>query len=124
VNLVAQLLLVIAVLFHLLAFVLESLLFSRPAVRSLFGVRAESAAAVRPWAYNQGFYNLLLATGPLAGLIAYHSGHPDAGRALAIYGCAFMTICGVVLLATDRRMWRGAVGQSAPPLLALAALMI
>jgi putative membrane protein len=124
VNIVAQLLVIIAVLFHVFAFVMESLLFSRPAVRALFGVRPESAEGVRPWALNQGFYNLLLAAGPVAGLIAYHSEQTDAGRALVIYGCAFMSVCGLVLLATDRRMWRGAVGQSGPPLLALIALIL
>ena len=59
--------------------------------------------------------------GPVAGLIAYHAGQVSAGRALVIYGCAFMAACGVVLFISDRRLWRGMVGQSAPPLIALIA---
>jgi putative membrane protein len=121
-NLAAQILASIAVLFHVLVFVMESLLFSRPGVRSVFGVTSESAAGVRPWALNQGFYNLFLAAGPALGLIAYHSGEAAVGRALVTYGCAFMVGCAVVLILSNRRMWLGAVGQGGPPLLALVAL--
>jgi putative membrane protein len=121
-NLAAQILATIAVLFHVLVFVMESLLFARPGVRTLFGVKAESAAGVRPWALNQGFYNLFLAAGPALGLIAYHSGEVAVGRALVTYGCAFMVGCAVVLILSNRRMWLGAVGQGGPPLLALVAL--
>ena len=122
-NLVAQILASVAVLFHVLVFVLESVLFSRPGVRSLFRVRAESAAGVRPWAVNQGFYNLFLAAGPLLGLVAYHSGEVAVGRALVAYGCAFMVGCGVVLIVSNRKLWLGAAGQAGPPLLALVALL-
>jgi putative membrane protein len=123
-NLAAQILASVAVLFHVLVFVMESLLFSRPEVRSLFGVREESVAGVRPWALNQGFYNLFLAAGPVLGLVAYHSGEVFAGRALVAYGCAFMVFCAVVLVLSNRRMWVGAVAQGGPPLLALGALLV
>ena len=123
-NLVAQIFAIIAVLFHVMAFAMESLLFHREKVQVLFLGRPEPSATVRLWAFNQGFYNLFLAAGPVAGLVAYHSGHPGAGRALVIYGCAFMAACGVVLFASDRRMWRGMIGQSGPPLVALIATLI
>jgi putative membrane protein len=123
VNLAVQILASIAVLFHVSVFVLESLLFSRPGVRSLFGVKAESAAGVRTWALNQGFYNLFLAAGPLLGLVFYHSGEIAVGRALVMYGCAFMVGCGVVLVLSNRRLWLGAVAQGGPPLIALAAVL-
>jgi putative membrane protein len=123
VNIVAQALASVAVLFHVLAFVLESVLFSRPGVRSLFRVKAESAAGVRIWALNQGFYNLFLAAGPVLGLVTYHSGDVAVGRALVAYGCAFMVGCALVLVISDRRLWLGAIGQGLPPLAALAALL-
>lgn len=78
---------------------------------------------MRLWAFNQGFYNLFLAAGPVAGLIAYYAGHEDVGRALVIYGCAFMAACGVVLFISDRRLWRSMIGQSGPPLIALIAAL-
>ena len=123
-NVVTQVFVLIAVLFHLLAFVMESFLFSQPKVQAILLGRSEPAPGVRIWAFNQGFYNLFLAAGPVAGLIAYYSGHASVGRALVGYGCAFMAGCGVVLFISDRRLWRGMIGQSAPPLIALIALLV
>jgi putative membrane protein len=122
-NMVTQIFATIAVIFHVLAFVLESFLFRRTAVQVFLLGHPESAPGVRLWAFNQGFYNLFLAAGPAAGLIAYHAGHQQVGRALVIYGCAFMTACGVVLFVSDRRLWRGMLGQSLPPLVALVAAL-
>jgi putative membrane protein len=123
VNLVVQIFAAVAVLFHVVAFLLETVLFHRPDVQRLLVRRRDDAAGVRIWAFNQGFYNLFLAAGPAAGLIAYHAGHSSAGRALVVYGCAFMAACGVVLFVSDRRLWRGALGQSGPPLVALIAAL-
>jgi putative membrane protein len=123
-NLVTQLFAWTAVLFHVAAFVMESVMFDRPAVqRALLG-RTEAAPGVRVWAFNQGFYNLFLAAGPAAGLIAGYAGHGGTGRVLVIYGCAFMAACGVVLFVSDRRLWRGTLGQSVPPLVALIAALV
>jgi putative membrane protein len=123
-NLVTQLFAMVAALFHVVAFVLESLLFHRPSVQTLLLRKLEPAAGVRLWAFNQGFYNLFLAVGPVAGLIAYYAGHQSVGRALVIYGCAFMAACGAVLFVSDRRLWRGMIGQSGPPLVALIAALV
>jgi len=123
VNLVTQLFAMIAVLFHVVAFVLESLLFERPGVQTFLLGKPEPAAGVRLWAFNQGFYNLFLAAGPAAGLIAYYAGHQSVGRALVIYGCAFMAACGVVLFISDRRLWRSMIGQTGPPLIALISAL-
>ncbi len=123
-NLVAQLFAMVAVIFHVVAFVLESFLFHRPSVQAFLLGKPEPAAGVRLWAFNQGFYNLFLAAGPGAGLIAHYAGHDSVGRALVIYGCAFMAACGVVLFVSDRRLWRGMIGQSGPPLIALIAAVM
>lgn len=122
-NLVTQLFAWIAVLFHVAAFVMESVLFDRPAVQRILLGRSETAPGVRLWAFNQGFYNLFLAAGPAAGLIAGYAGNEAVGRALVIYGCAFMAACGVVLFVSDRKLWRGMLGQSGPPLIALIAAL-
>lgn len=121
-NPLAQVFIVLAVLSHVGFFVLESLAFRHRRVRAIFAVPAQSAEAVRPWARNQGYYNVFLAAGPATGLVLHHAGHGAAGLALALYGCAFMAACGVVLIATDRRLWRGALLQSVPPIVALIAL--
>lgn len=123
-NLVAQVFVVVAVLFHVMAFVMESFLFHRAGVRTLLVGSPEPAESVRVWAFNQGFYNLFLAAGPVAGLIAHYAGDTAVGRALVIYGCAFMAGCGIVLFISNRKLWRGMIGQSGPPLIALIALLV
>jgi putative membrane protein len=123
-NLVTQVFAWIAVLFHVAAFAMETVLFDRPAVQRILLGRQETAAGVRLWAFNQGFYNLFLAAGPAAGLIAGYAGNGTAGRTLVIYGCAFMAACGIVLFVSDRRLWRGMLGQSVPPLIALIAALV
>jgi putative membrane protein len=123
-NAVTQIFAIIAALFGITAFVLESLLFHRRSVQTFLLGRPEPAASVRLWAFNQGFYNFFLAAGPVAGLVAYHLGHQSVGRALVIYACAFMAASGVVLLVSDRTLWRTMIGQSGPPLLALIAALV
>jgi putative membrane protein len=75
-----------AVLVHVWAFVLESFLFTKPIARRLFGTTPESAETMRFMAFNQGFYNLFLALGTLAGIGLWLSGHPFA-RPLLYFGC-------------------------------------
>jgi putative membrane protein len=120
---IAQLCALIAAVVHIAAFVMESLLFHRPAVQRLLLRDASDSAAVRLWAFNQGFYNLFVATGAVVGVILWATGHETAGRTLVIYTCAFMALAGVVLFVSDRSLWRGMIGQSGPPLVGLAAAL-
>src|SRR5262245_62036712 len=122
-NALTQVFAIIGALFHVSAFVMESLLFRRPQVQRLMLGRANVEPGVFLWAFNQGFYNRFVPAGAIGGVIAYHSGQISAGRALTIYACAFMVAAGVVLVVSDRRLWRGALGQAVPPLVALAALL-
>ena len=113
---IAQIFVVLAGVFHLAVFAMESLLFSRPSTYKRFLVKDEAeAAAARPWAFNQGFYNLFLAVGALGGLIW----GGDKGHAIALFACACMAGAGLVLVASDRRMVRAAATQAVPPILAL-----
>jgi putative membrane protein len=123
-NAVTQVFAVLAGLVHVGAFVAESLLFRRPAVQRIFLGRTGVEPGVYLWAFNQGFYNLFVAAGAIGGIIALHAGHPTVGRALTLYACAFMAACGVVLVVSDRNLWRGALGQSVPPLTALLAALL
>ena len=113
---VAQVFVGLAGVFHLAIFVMESLLFRKPSTYRRFLVKSPAEAeSVRPWAFNQGFYNLFLALGALGGLIA----GGDRGHAIALFACACMAGAGVVLIGTDRRMARAAAAQAVPPVLAL-----
>ncbi|WP_432884292.1 DUF1304 domain-containing protein [Kribbella sp. CA-245084] len=115
-SVIAQVFVVIAGVFHLFVFAMESLLFRKPSTYRRFLVKDDTEmAAARPWAFNQGFYNLFLAVGALGGLIW----GGDKGHAIALFACACMAGAGVVLVASDRRMVRAAATQAVPPIVAL-----
>lgn len=88
--------------------------------------------AIRLWAFGVGFYNLFLACGMIAGVIAWSTGQELVGRTLVIYLGLFMFLSGLVLLLADRlelgrprgKGLGGAAGQSLPPLVALIAAML
>lgn len=123
-NTIGQVAALIAALIHVAIFVMESLLFTQPSVRGRFHVGGADVQAVRPWAFNQGFYNLFLAIGTLVGLILLHKdGYGQAGQALVALACASMLGAALVLIGTDRRMARGALMQGLMPLIALVFLI-
>jgi putative membrane protein len=123
-NSIGQVAALIAALIHVAIFAMESLLFTRPAVRGRFHVGEADVAAARPWAFNQGFYNLFLAIGTIVGLILLHtSDYKQAGTALVALACASMLGAAAVLIGTDRRMARGALMQGLLPLVALLLLI-
>jgi putative membrane protein len=123
--LIAAVAALLAAAFHVLFFILESVTFSQPTVAARFGLTTpEQIAAVRPMAFNQGFYNLFLAIGIAGGLALVAAGSVDAGRAVVLFACACMVGAGVVLFATNRRFIRSAAIQAAPPLVAIAAALV
>jgi putative membrane protein len=114
-NVVAQVFVGIAGAFHVVVFAMESVLFRKPSTYRRFLVKDAEVEVARPWAFNQGFYNLFLAIGALGGLIW----GGDKGHPIALFACACMAGAGVVLLASDRRMARAAATQAVPPIIAL-----
>ena len=80
----------LAAALHVLIFCLESLWFMRPAVHQRFGApTAADAEARRLFAFNQGFYNLFLATGVIVGIILLRSGnHMVVGQTLVLFNCS------------------------------------
>jgi putative membrane protein len=123
-NVVAQIAAVLAGLVHVLIFAMESVFFTRAQVYRRFLTRAEDVAAIRPWAFNQGWYNLFLAAGAIGGVITVHAGHAAEGRSVALFSCACMLGAALVLIGSDRRMLRGALMQGILPLVALLAAII
>jgi putative membrane protein len=123
-NAVGQVFAAIAALIHVYIFVLESVLFPRPSARRNFGVSEADLPAVRPWAFNQGFYNLFLAIIAAVGLILLHASSEPAGRALIAAACGSMLAAALVLLATNRRMLRAAAVQGLAPLVALVLMVV
>ncbi|WP_412539207.1 DUF1304 domain-containing protein [Longispora sp. K20-0274] len=122
-NAITQIFALVAALVHIWAGTLESFLFHRPEVRKLLTGSTNYPPELRLWTFCQGFYNFGLAAGPIAGVILLHQDHRAAGQALVIYACAFMAVSGVILFIADRKLWRGALGQAVPPLIALVAAL-
>lgn len=121
VSTAAQIFVALAGLFHLAVFALESVLFRKPSTWKRFRIASRTdAEVVRPWAFNQGFYNLFLALGALGGLVA----GGDEGHAISLFACACMAGAGLVLIASDRRMARPAALQAVPPIVALVLTVI
>ncbi|WP_410786634.1 DUF1304 domain-containing protein [Kribbella sp. C-35] len=114
-SVIAQIFVVVAGVFHVVVFAMESVLFRKPSTYRRFLVKDTEVETARPWAFNQGFYNLFLAIGALGGLVW----GGDKGHAIALFACACMAGAGIVLIASDRRMLRAAAAQAVPPILAL-----
>ena len=115
----------LAAAFHVFIFVLESLRWTEPRTRAVFGVRSEAdAQTMKQLAFNQGFYNLFLALAAFAGILLVAIGHPTVGMTLALTGTGMMLAAALVLILSDGSKARAAVMQGALPLLAVAFLAI
>lgn len=110
-------------LIHVGIFVLESVLWRRPAVHRLFGVRSLDEAETNAFALlNQGFYNLFLALGAFAGVLLAVGDDPS-GVPILFFTCLMMAMAAAVLVISRRSLWRGSVIQGAAPMIALVALL-
>ncbi|WP_326837052.1 DUF1304 domain-containing protein [Amycolatopsis rhabdoformis] len=131
-SVVAQAFAALAALIHVVVFVAESFLIRRRAIhRGMFRIRGEDVPAVLLWSFGQGFYNLFLAAGTVAGLVAVNTGHETVGLTLVVYTCGFMALSGVVLAVGDalalgrprNSAWPGVVAQLVPALVVLAIVL-
>lgn len=110
----------LAALLHVYIFTMESLTWTRPATWKRFGVTSQADAdTTRTLAYNQGFYNLFLAAGALAGTGAIAIGQPVIGWTLVFSSCGSMFLASMVLALSGRKYLRAAAIQGAAPLLAV-----
>ena len=129
-NLVTIIFTVVTVLVHVLVFVIESAFWLRPLVyeRVLSKLNVpvdasyfEQAQILEVLFFNQGFYNLFVALGGVAGLLLYRAGKTQEGITLVCYVSLFALGASVVLASTTIA-YPGAVMQGLPPLLALVGL--
>lgn len=114
--------LALAGIIHAWIFVMESLLWGRPKINKLFRVSAQTAKDNRLFAFNQGFYNLFLAFGAASVITLNFLGTLLAAFAIEIYVCAFMVGAALTLIASQPKLFRAALIQGLPPLLALVFL--
>ena len=116
----------VAALIHLLIFLMESVLWTRPAVWKRFGLATqEHAEIVKPMALNQGFYNVFLAIGAGLGLVLLGS-LPlfQAGLALSIFAAGSMVLAATVLIASSPKLARAAAIQGLAPLVGIIFLVL
>ncbi|MBO9577342.1 MAG: DUF1304 domain-containing protein [Microbacteriaceae bacterium] len=131
---------------HIGIFLLESVLWRPRKTWRQFGVANEADAEIaRPWALNQGYYNLFLAVGAIAGAIggicgvttatgwtrytplsdASFAWIPSSGAwgAVGAFSALCMVGAAVVLIVSSRgALLRGALIQGLAPLVGLALL--
>ena len=119
---VAVIVCALAALLHVYIFVMESLTWTSPRTRAVFGTTAEEAQTTKMLAFNQGFYNLFLAVVTAVGIAAVMLGHRSAGAALIFAGVGSMLAAAVVLLVSSPDKARAAVTQGTLPLIGIAAL--
>ena len=113
-----------AALLHVYIFVMETLTWTTPRTRAVFGTTAEEAQTTKMLAFNQGFYNLFLAIVTIAGIAAMVMGHKAVGAALVFAGVGSMLAAAGVLIASSRDMVRSAAIQGAFPLLSVVLLAL
>lgn len=115
----------LAAVLHIYIFTMESITWTRPATWKRFGVASQAdAETTKALAYNQGFYNLFLAAGALAGagFVALAPEDPvlaAAGWTLVFSSCGSMLLAALVLALSGRKYLRAAATQGATPLLAV-----
>jgi len=123
---------IITAIFHFLFFVAESILWLEPYIYQNFlsapgssrGIAlVEQAALMEIVFFNQGFYNLFLALGLVAGIIFVKKARIEQGITLICYSCLFAFGAGVVL-ALSAGAFLGAAVQAIPPMIALIFLYV
>ena len=113
----------LAAVLHVYIFLMESVQWTQPAVWKRFGVPDQATAdAIKPMAYNQGFYNLFLAVGATIGLALFWAGGPGtvadvAGRTLVLFTLGSMVAAALVLISTGSKYLRAALVQGTLPLI-------
>lgn len=114
-----------AAAFHVFIFALESVKWTEPETRKIFGVASEEDAITqKALAFNQGFYNLFLALTAFIGVGVYALVDHTVGLTLVFAGTGMMLAAALVLILSDRTKARAATMQGTLPLLAVALTAI
>ncbi|WP_125078434.1 DUF1304 domain-containing protein [Mycobacterium sp. P7213] len=114
----------LAAVLHVYIFALESLSWTSPRTRALFGTTVAEAETTKTLAFNQGFYNLFLAIVTVVGIAAFSLDHITVGHALIFAGVGSMLAAALVLVASSPDKARAAVIQGAFPAVAVVLLAL
>ena len=114
----------LAAALHVYIFYMESVAWTKPSTRAVFGTTAEEAESSKELAYNQGFYNLFLAVVTGVGIVLTAADSDEAGPALVLAGTGSMAAAAAVLVLANRSRASAALKQGLIPLLAVIAVVI
>lgn len=114
----------LAALVHIYIWVLESVLWTTPRARAVFGTSEEEAATTKLLALNQGFYNLFLAITTIAGIVLFAMCWVAVGATLIFTGTGSMALAAAVLLASSPDKARAALVQGTFPVIAIVLLAL
>jgi putative membrane protein len=114
----------LAALLHVYIFTMESLTWTSPRTRAIFGTAAEEAETTRVLAFNQGFYNLFLAIVTILGIPPVVMGDTAVGVALVFAGVGSMAAAAIVLLLSAPGKARAALIQGTLPVIAIVFLVL
>lgn len=114
----------LAALIHVYIFYMESIAWTGAKARAAFGTTIEEAEATKSLAFNQGFYNLVLAIAVAVGIIFFASGATAVGATLVLTGAGSMAAAALVLFASSPDKRGAALKQGVLPLLGVIALII
>jgi len=99
--------------------ILEITQYRNPRLYPIFLIEPGDYDAVRMWAINVGSYNLSFAAGIALGLTLFHQGYPGEGRGLVLLLVGVHLLLGLVLAASEPRLWLSALGQASIPAIVL-----
>jgi putative membrane protein len=114
----ANLVILLVILFHAYAFVMEAFLWETPRALKAFGTTAAFAASSRTLAINQGVYNLFLAAGLIWSLVA---GYPTGFDAKLFFLACVLVAAGTAGFTASKRIM---LAQGLPALLALLLVLV
>jgi putative membrane protein len=115
----------LAALVHVYIFYLESIAWTGPRARAIFGTgTVEQASAQKLLAFNQGFYNLFLAIAVALGIVLYAAGQTAVGATLVLTGAGSMVAAALVLLLSSPDKASAALKQGLVPALGVLALAV
>ena len=112
----------LAGLLHVYIWWIEAVTFER-AGHKVFGVPAADVPVAKPWALNQGYYNLFLGIGAIVGAASAWA-NAAWGVPWAVLATACMVGAALVLIVSDRTKARAALVQGTLPTLGLVALAV
>lgn len=118
-SLIAKIAAAFAAIVHILFFTMESLMWHTPKVQKIFHIAAENVEATSLLAFNQGFYNLFLATGSIFALILLAKGKEKEGTTLLVFTSLCMLGAAIVLHFSALDMTRGVMIQGIAPAITL-----